>query len=121
MTAQQILTAMPILQKVMALKLPVKKAYQIYILFKQLDEMRQFFAQEEKKLITKYGVQIAKDGSIQFDSTEEREAFVAEHAELMEYKMDHLKPIELSFADLGEAELSANDFLQLEGVINFLD
>ena len=42
-----------------------------------------------------------------------------DHAELMNYEIEDIAAIELSFDDLGDAEFTPMEIMQLEGVINF--
>lgn len=119
MTVQQMLNALPVLQKVMELKLPIKKAYKIYSLAKFIEDKRQFFVEEEKKLITKFEGEILENGNIRFKTPVEQGKFSQEHQELMTYEVEGLESIDLSFDDLGEAEFTPRDLMLLEGVINF--
>lgn len=121
MKVQQILNSLPILQRVVELKLPIKKAYKVYSLAKQINEQREFFIKEEKKLIEKFNAEILEDGNVKFNSPEDQMGFVTEHAALMQYEVADLNVIELSFEDLGDTELTPKDIMMLEGVINFVD
>lgn len=120
MKVQQMLNSLPILQRVMELKLPIKKAYKLFSLAKQINEQRDFFIQEEKKLVTKFNAEIVDKGGLRFNSPEDQQAFVKEHGELMQYEVD-LEVVELSFDDLGDVEFTPKDLMALEGVINFVD
>ena len=121
MTIQQMLNALPIVQKIMELKLPVKKAYQAYTLAKQINEQRDFFINEEKKLIEKFNATVTETGSIQFSNAEDQAAFVEEYGALSRFENEDIKALELSFSDLGVAEFSPMEIAALEGVINFID
>ena len=120
MTVQQMLNALPILQRMMELKLPIKKAYAVYSLAKVINEQREFFINEEKKLIEKFNVEVLSNGNIRFEDTESQNEFVAEHNALMQYEVN-VVAIELSFEDLGNAEFTPVELMQLEGVINFIE
>ena len=119
MTVQQMLNSLPILQRVMELKLPIKKAHGIYVLAKQINEQREFFINEEKKLIEKFNAEVLEGGNVRFETPEAQAQFVQEHAALMQYEVSDLKTIELSLDDLGDAEFTPIDILSLEGVIDF--
>lgn len=121
MTVQQMLNALPVLQKIMELKLPVKKAYKIYNLAKSIEDKRQFFIQEEKKLIDKFNAEILENGNIKFNSAEDQMTFSKEHSDLMNYEVEDLLSIELSFEDLGDVEFTPRDLMTLEGVISFVE
>ena len=121
MTTLQMLNALPVVQKVMELKLPIKKAYKAYFLAKQINEKRDFFINEEKKLIEKYQAEVKEDGKLIFKNTENIAQFTQEHKEILEYQVDDIESLELSFSDLGDAKFTPAEILMLEGVINFID
>lgn len=121
MTVQQMLNALPVLQKMMDLKLPMKKAYKIYSLAKEIEEKRQFFIEEEKKLVQATNAEILEDGSIKFPTIEDQIKFSQEHAAMLSCELEDMPVIELSFDDLGDAEFSAKEVMALEGVINLID
>lgn len=121
MTVQQMFNSFPVLQKLMELKLPIKKAYTIYNLIKQIDEQRKFFIQEEQKLINKFNAEVLPNGNIQFDSGESQAQFSQEHFNLMEYEIEDLKIVELTFEDLAEAEFTPRELMLLEGVVNIIE
>jgi DNA integrity scanning protein DisA with diadenylate cyclase activity len=120
MTADKILNALPVVQKLVSLQLPVKKAYKVYSLAKQINEQREFFINEEKKMIEKFSVTI-ESGNLHFKSSEDQALFVAEHNELMQYQVEGLTPIELSFTDLGNLEITPMEMSSLDGVVIFID
>ena len=121
MTVQQMLNSLPILQRVMELKLPIKKAYKAYILAKVINEKREFFINEEKKLIEKFDAETMDGGNIKFKTAEDQFGFLQEHAELMNYEVADLEVLELSFDELGDAEFTPVEIMQLEGVVNFIE
>lgn len=121
MTISQMLTALPVVQKIMGLKLPIKKAYKAYSLAKVINDKRDFFINEEKKLIDKFEATILDNGNIQFKSEESQKAFIEEHNELLNYVVEDAEVLDLSFEDLGTAEFTPVEVGQLEGVVNFID
>ena len=121
MTAIQLINSLPVIQKLMDLKLPVKKAYSIYTLAKQINDNREFFIKEEKKIIDKFNVTILESGNLEFKSPEDQLQFIEEHNELSNYEVEDFNIIELSFDDLKEAELSALEIAALDGIIKFID
>lgn len=120
MTVQKMLAALPVLNRMMELKLPIKKAHAVYSLAKQINEQREFFINEEKKMIEKFSVTI-DSGNLHFKSSEDQARFVAEHNELMQYQVEGLMPIELSFTDLGNLEITPMEMSSLDGVVIFID
>ena len=121
MKVNQMLNALPVLQKIMELKLPIKKAYKIYNLAKSIEDKRQFFIQEEKKLVEKFNAEILENGNIKFNSVEDQMTFSKEHADLMTYEVEDLEVLELNFDDLGDATFTPKELMLLEGVINFVE
>ena len=121
MNVQQMLNALPVLQKMMDLKLPMKKAYKVYSLAKAIEDKRQFFIDQERKLIESFGAEILENGNIKFKSAEDQISFSKEHFELLNCELEDFAAIELSFDDLGDATFTAKDLMALEGVINFVE
>lgn len=119
MTVQQMFNALPILQRLMELKLPIKKAYKVYNLAKVINEKREFFINEEKKLIEKFNAQVSENGMLKFEKMEDQVNFLQEHEEMMNYEELDLEVLELDFDDLGDTEFSPIEVMQLEGVISF--
>jgi hypothetical protein len=121
MTIKQMLNALPVVQKIMELKLPIKKAFKVYSLAKQINEQRDFFINEEKKLIEKFQAQVSEQGVLSFSSQEEQSAFSKEYKEILNFSIENLEIVELKFEDLGDAAFSPIELSLLDGVINFID
>ena len=121
MTAQQMLGIIPSLQKLMELQLPIKKSYEVYKLIKNINEQKDFFALEERKLIDKYNATILENGNIKFITKEDQINFSEEYEVLMNCEIDVVAAVELTFDDLGSSEFSPKEIMALEGVINFID
>lgn len=121
MTTQQMLNAFPVMQKIMTLNLPIKTAYKVYTLAKQINDKKEFFINEEKKLIEIFQAEVLENGNIRFNSYESQEAFSKKHAELFSYEIDDIEMLELSFSELKDATFTPNDIHMLEGVVNFID
>lgn len=121
MTVQQIFNSLPIVNKLTELKLPIKKAYEIYSLVKKLEEQRVFFAQEEQKMVSKFNAQIMENGNIRFNTAEDQKGFTQEHAELMQFEIAEIAAVELKFSDLGDEPFSPKEIMMLEGVVNFVE
>lgn len=119
MTVQQMLNSLPTLQRIMELKLPIKKAYKVYSLAKLINEQREFFIKEENKLIEKFNAEFLSNGGLKFKNSEEQTMFIKEHAELMSYEVNDLEVLDLDFDDFGDVEFTPVEIMSLEGVINF--
>lgn len=120
MKVQQMLNSLPVLQRMMELKLPIKKAYSIYSLAKVINEQREFFINEEKKLIEKFEAEVLEGGNIRFKDAESQRDFMKEHSVLMKFEVN-AEVVDLSFEDLGNAEFTPVELMQLEGIINFVN
>ena len=121
MKIQQLLNAYPIMQKLITLKLPVKKAHKVFLMVKKAEEQREFFIQEEKKLIEQYEAEIREDGRIYFKDAETKNAFLAADADLGQIEIDGLECITLTYEDLGDIDFTAADIAALEGVVEFAE
>jgi hypothetical protein len=116
----QIVNALPSLQKLGELQLPIKKAHIIYKISKSILDAQDFFIKEEEKLIQKYNAK-NNAGSISFSNAEDQVNFVTEHTKLMKYEIEIVESIELSYDDLGDIKFMPKDFAALEGLVNFID
>jgi hypothetical protein len=121
MKIQQLLNAYPIMQKLTTLKLPIKKAHKVFLMVKKIEEQREFFIQEEKKLIEQHEADLKEDGRIYFKDPESKEAFVVADAELGQLEIDGFDPIYLTFDDMGDETFTAADIAALDGVVMFVD
>ena len=121
MKAVQLINSFSVLQKVMELKLPVKSAYEIYNLAKQINDKRDFFIKEERKIIDKFNAEILENGGLKFKTPEDQQGFVKEYEELMSCELNDVKVIELKISELNNIELTAADIAALDGVVNFID
>ena len=121
MKIQQLLNAYPIMQKLITLKLPVKKAHKVFLMVKKAEEQREFFIQEEKKLIEQYEAEVREDGRIYFKDAESKIAFLAADAELSQLEIDGFDPIYLTYDDMGDETFTAADIAALDGVVIFVD
>jgi hypothetical protein len=121
MTQYQLLQAIPALGTLGSLKLPMKKAYGIYNLAKKANEAKDFFIEQEKKLIEDYHAEVNENGQISFKEAEDFKGFNEKYTELKTLEAEGIEPIELSIESLGDQELSAADLASLEGVVNFVD
>ena len=121
MKIQNLLNALPVMQKLIGLKLPVRKAHKLFLMAKKAEEQKEFFVQEERKLIKKYEADIREDGRIYFKDSESKAAFLAADAELGQLEVDGFDPIYLTFDDMGNETFTAADIAALDGVVIFVD
>lgn len=123
MKVQQMLNSMEVVQKLSELRLPIKKAHQIFLMLKKFDESREFFMKEEKQIVANCNGTISEDGRITFPTIEDQNNFIVAHNEFLQYDFDNGENeiIELSFNDLSGIQLTPLEIMKLEGVINFVD
>ena len=121
MIVRQMLDSLPIMQRIMELRLPIKKAHKLYSLAKVINEQREFFINEEKKLVEKFNGTINENGSITFPTTEDQANFAAAHYEILNYEVPEIVAIDLTFDDLGDAAFTPYELSLLEGAINFVE
>lgn len=119
MTVQQMFNALPILQRLMELRLPVKKAYETYNLIKVIEEKRDFITKEEQKLIQKFNCEITEKNQLKFQSQEDQINFINEHNDLINFEID-IQGVELNFNDLKDVEFTPIEMAQIEGIIKFI-
>lgn len=121
MKIQNLINALPIMQKLIGLKLPVRKAHKLFLMAKKAEEQKEFFIQEERKLIEQYEAEIREDGRIYFKDSESKDAFLAADAELGQLEIDGFDPIYLTYDDMGDETFTAADVAALDGVVMFVD
>lgn len=123
MTLQQMLNAIPALQNIVNLKLPAKQAYALFKLGKEINNQREFFAEEEKKLIEKYNGKVSEQGQITFEDAANQQNFLKDYIELnnMDADISVNLPIEIDIDYLGGENLTANDIETLFDIINFIE
>lgn len=121
MKASQINNIITILNRLSTVQLPMKKAYQIYLLAKEINEHREFFINKEKELVDKYQAKIdIASGLISFVNNDDRDKFQAEYLELMNVDVElAAAPIIISESDANDFKISPAEIASLEGLIDF--
>lgn len=119
-TYQKMFNVYPMLQKLITMELPVKVSYQLYKIGKKVEDEKNFFVQEEKKLIEKYHGEVDAVGKINFEDDKNKESFIKEYQELNNLEIKDLDslPIKINIEDLN-IKLSALEISVLDGVIDF--
>lgn len=121
MTIKQMMYALPVVQKLMGLSLPIKKAHKLYSLAKVINESRIFFISEEKKIVEKFNGSIGAKGEVTFADTADQLKFADAYGELLDYEIPDIEAVELTFDDLGCVEFTPIELSLLEGVIIFVE
>ena len=116
-TAQQMLNSLPTIQKMMNYNLPVKAAYSVFNLAKQINQQQEFFTQKERDLITQYEAEVLDSGNVRFKDPQSQFEFMKAHKELMDCEVEGIAPIELQFDDFKDATFTPAEIAALEGVI----
>jgi hypothetical protein len=121
MTLQQMLNAIPVLQDIVNLKLPAKQAYSLFKLGKEINNQREFFANEERKLVEKFKGSVNEEGQISFEDPADQQGFIKEYVELnnMDADISVSLPIKVDIDYLGGESLTANDIELLSGIVEF--
>ena len=121
MTQKEMINIIPTLQKLVGIKLPLKSSYAVFRLAKEIDAQKEFFIEEERKLIEKYNGSINEMGRISFENPENFEPFAQEYAELnnLEVELKEKLPIVIKLDVVEGGEFAPADFFSLEGIIDF--
>jgi hypothetical protein len=121
MTQKQMFNIIPTLQKLVGIKLPIKASYAIFRLSKEIDSQKDFFIEEERKLIDKYNGSIDENGRITFKDQSNFEPFAKEYAELNETEIviKEQLPIVIKLDAVEGGDFAPVDFFSLEGIIDF--
>jgi ferritin len=86
-------------------------------LAKQIEEAREFFIAEERKLVAKFNAEILDNGGLKFSNGEDQMQFLAEHDALMTTQIESLNAITMDIKDFGEVDFTPRDLMSLEGVV----
>lgn len=99
-------------------KVKGKAAFELFKLKLELEKVAVFQAEEEQKLIDKYGGVFQSDGkSITIENQENREAFLKERRELEELDSG-IAPVTINISDVPDFTL--DDIEPLYGFVNFV-
>lgn len=125
MTVLEALNAIPALKELRKYKLPFAKAAGVFRLCKSLDSVREFYAEEERKLLDQYAAKdengvpkLTDNGQVLFDSYTDRDAYCAAVKELCETDCGvDLKPVTLTETDFGEQPITPAMLDELDGIV----
>ena len=130
MKYNQFVNAYQTLTRLSGYALPIREAYKVFRLMKDLQPMYEFGEAKEKQLIEKYRGEIKEDGSIGFihgDGEKDRAAgvenmrhFIAEIGAMNETEIEgDFTPITLPYDALGEQKITPNELMALDGFVAF--
>ena len=125
MTILEALNAIPALNELRKYKLPFAKAAGIFRLCKSLDSVREFYAEEEKKLLEQYAAKdengnpkLLDNGQVLFDCYTDRDAYRSAVDDLFETDCGvEITPVTLTETDFGEQPISPAMLDELDGIV----
>lgn len=125
MTVIEVLNAIPALKELRKYKLPFAKATGVFRLCKSLDSVREFYAEEESKLLEQYAAKDEKgnpkltgSGQVLFDNYADRDAYREAVGELWNTDCGvEINPINLTETDFGEQPITPAMLDDLDGII----
>lgn len=101
-------------------KMPMKTAYKLYKLRKQLEKGFDFQREQEEKLLEDFGAKVLDGGLVQFQTVDDRKAYEAQIAELNDMESDvEVNPVDMGLTD--EVSITPDAIEALEGIVNFLE
>jgi len=126
----QFIRAYNVLQKISNFDLPVRDAYAIFKLFKEVEPTYEFAVKMERQLVEKYHGEITESGAIKFvhgddeqsrmDGTKNMNMFAAEIEELNETEIDEsFTPVTLKYDAFGDQKISPKELMAIDGFIIF--
>ncbi len=105
-----------------------KTVSEIYKLTKQVDSVLDMVQQEQNKIIDMYvmkdekGKPISKNSQYQFNKDEDRINFISDSNKLRTEEVNDINKINISLSSIKYSpDLSAEDMMKLESVINWVD
>lgn len=102
------------------MELPLRAAYDIYMLLRKLEPCYFFELEQEKKLLEKYNGSVNKNGYLEFDTNADAEGFHREVDELNKLDIDlDFDTVILSCATMNDIRISPTDIASLEGFVCF--
>ena len=120
MKQNQINKAYNALNRIANMSLPIRDSHNVYLLMKQLEPSYKFEAEQERKLMEKYGGTIGDDGAIRFEDREGLIGFRGELEELGNFEPEiEFKPITISLDAMENQKLTPIDIMNLDGFVAF--
>lgn len=112
--------AYPAILRLCEIKLPIKKARELYLIANKMKQHFDFALQEERKAVKEFGGAENLDGTITFSSPIDFTKFQDRMSELNESTVDwDLEKVVLTDAEIGTQTISASDIINLEDFVVF--
>ena len=120
MKQYQINKAYNAMTRLMTVQFPVRIAYSIYMLMKQIEPCYEFDLKRERELVEKYHGSISMDGMITFPSPDDAGLFKDEIDELTNMDVDvRISPISIPYDSLEDQTITPMEIASLEGFVSF--
>lgn len=120
MKQYQIVEAYKTLSSMGTANVPMKIAYQIFMLKKKQEPIFSFRVDQERELLRRFGGTVKEDGSLQFKGIDDAVQFDEAISELNDLEADvEVEPISISLDQMANVTMKPNDIEHLEGFINF--
>lgn len=126
MTLYQIAVAYDSLKYLLTLRFPYPKTRKIRKIYDKIKTDAELCIEEEKKIIFEYSKKdknqtpIIKDGCIEFETLEDKQALEKElqdlHSEIINI---NFIPVELTADEMGQQRISDEDIQKLKGFVDF--
>ena len=126
----QFIRAYSTLQRISNFELPVRDAYMVYKLLKEIEPVYEFATKMERQLIEKYHGEITENGTIKFiysddeqskaEGTKNMNMFAAAIEDLNDTEIDeNFSPITLKYDALGSQKMTPKEIMAIDGFITF--
>lgn len=117
----QVINAFTALNHLRAMRLPVRDAYNVFNLRKQLEQSYIFEMEREKKLLEETDGQIKDDGSLLFPTEEAAIRFNegVEEANNMDVEIE-FEPIQMQMDAIAGIQITPEDIEKLDGFVIFM-
>ena len=121
MKQYQINKAYAALSRLANMQMPIRDAYNLYMLTEQIKPAYNFELEQERKLIEKYGGTLDQEtGAFIFKDKETTEAFRGEIMELNNLDVDvEFSVVTIAMESLGAQKITPVDIMCLEGFVSF--
>lgn len=119
MTYAKVVAAHKTMRKIYNVQLPVRAAYKVYQMIRQIEVPFGFYIERNKALMEEYGGTI-RDNDFVFPTQEDLLAYRQGLQELNDTEVElEIEPVTLEFSDIDDCKLSPAEIASLDGFIRF--
>ena len=116
----KIINAYNALSRLYMQQLPIKEAYKIFGLRKQMKGQYDFQVEREKQFLEKYNGYFDDNGEVKFHKREEAKQFADAVTELSEMEVEEqITPITMKMDALNDLKIMPGDIESLDGIVIF--